>query len=77
MFRLLFARRADWAAFTIACVLSLSLMMLGRGPQARAVWFIQHLFVLFYEEPALKQKFGPEYEAYLKTVPRWLPKRPK
>jgi rod shape-determining protein MreC len=42
MFRLLFARRADWAAFTIACVLSLTLMSLGRGQQERAVWFIQH-----------------------------------
>ncbi len=42
MFRLLFARRADWAAFTIACVLSLTLMLLGRGEQARAAWFIQH-----------------------------------
>jgi rod shape-determining protein MreC len=42
MFRLLFARRADWAAFTIACVLSLTLMTLGRGQQARAVWFVQH-----------------------------------
>ncbi|HYR51969.1 MAG TPA: rod shape-determining protein MreC [Candidatus Dormibacteraeota bacterium] len=42
MFRLLFARRADWAAFTIACVLSLTLMSLGRGQQARAVWFVQH-----------------------------------
>ncbi len=42
MFRLLFARRADWAAFTIACLLSLTLMSLGRGRQERAVWFIQH-----------------------------------
>jgi rod shape-determining protein MreC len=42
MFRLLFARRPDWAAFTIACVLSLTLMSLGRGQQERAVWFIQH-----------------------------------
>ena len=42
MFRLLFERRADWAAFTIACVLSLSLMTLGRGQQARAIWFVQH-----------------------------------
>ncbi|MCI0330810.1 MAG: isoprenylcysteine carboxylmethyltransferase family protein [candidate division Zixibacteria bacterium] len=44
---------------------------------AAFVWFAQHLFVLLYEEPVLKQKFGAEYEAYLKTVPRWLPKRPK
>jgi len=42
MFRLLFARRADWAALTIACVLSLTLMLLGRGEQARAAWFVQH-----------------------------------
>jgi len=42
MFRLLFARRADWAAFTIACLLSLTLMSLGRGQQERAAWFIQH-----------------------------------
>ena len=42
MFRLLFARRADWAAFAIACLLSLSLMLLGRGQQARVAWFVQH-----------------------------------
>ncbi len=41
------------------------------------VWFPQHLFVIFYEEPVLKKKFGPEYAEYLKTVPRWIPKRPK
>src|SRR5678816_2727651 len=42
MFKFLFARRGDWAAFTIACVLSLTLMSLGRGQQERAVWFLQH-----------------------------------
>jgi len=42
MFRLLFARRADWAAFTIACVLSLTLMSLGRDRQERTAWFLQH-----------------------------------
>ncbi len=34
-----------------------------------------HLFVVFYEEPHLKRKFGARYEAYLKTVPRWIPRR--
>ena len=33
-----------------------------------------HLFVLLYEEPALKKKFGRSYENYLKTVPRWIPR---
>ncbi|HEX6269021.1 MAG TPA: isoprenylcysteine carboxylmethyltransferase family protein [Anaerolineales bacterium] len=33
-----------------------------------------HTFVLLYEEPTLKKKFGAGYEAYLKQVPRWVPK---
>ena len=33
-----------------------------------------HLFILFYEEPALKRKFGASYEEYLRKVPRWIPK---
>ena len=35
---------------------------------------IMHLFVVFYEEPTLKQSFGPEYEAYCRKVRRWWPK---
>ncbi len=33
-----------------------------------------HLFVVLYEEPTLKRKFGPAYEDYLKRVPRWIPR---
>jgi protein-S-isoprenylcysteine O-methyltransferase Ste14 len=33
-----------------------------------------HLFVTLYEEPTLKRKFGAAYEAYLKRVPRWIPR---
>jgi len=33
-----------------------------------------HLFVLFYEEPTLRRKFGASYEDYCRRVPRWLPK---
>ena len=32
------------------------------------------LFVLLYEEPALRQKFGAEFEEYCRRVPRWLPR---
>ena len=32
------------------------------------------LFVLFYEEPILRRKFGAEYEDYCRRVPRWLPR---
>jgi protein-S-isoprenylcysteine O-methyltransferase Ste14 len=33
-----------------------------------------HAFVVLYEEPALKRRFGASYEEYLRTVPRWVPK---
>jgi protein-S-isoprenylcysteine O-methyltransferase Ste14 len=37
-------------------------------------WLFFHLFVMFYEEPALKRKFGASYEEYLKNVNRWIPR---
>ena len=37
-------------------------------------FIVVHLFIVFYEEPTLKKKFGPAYEEYLKRVPRWIPK---
>jgi protein-S-isoprenylcysteine O-methyltransferase Ste14 len=37
-------------------------------------WVVVHLFVVFYEEPTLRQKFGISYENYRKTVPRWIPR---
>ena len=39
-----------------------------------AVAFGIHLFVLFYEEPTLRAKFGDDYEEYCRNVPRWLPR---
>lgn len=33
-----------------------------------------HLFVLFYEEPTLRKKFGAEYEEYCQNVDRWWPR---
>jgi protein-S-isoprenylcysteine O-methyltransferase Ste14 len=32
------------------------------------------LFVRFYEEPTLREKFGADYEEYCKNVPRWIPR---
>jgi protein-S-isoprenylcysteine O-methyltransferase Ste14 len=32
------------------------------------------LFVMVYEEPMLRHKFGAEYEAYCRQVPRWIPR---
>lgn len=32
-----------------------------------------HLFVVFWEEPTLRRKFGPDYIAYCHRVGRWWP----
>ena len=32
-----------------------------------------HLFVVFYEEPTLREKFGADYEEYCRNVRRWWP----
>lgn len=34
---------------------------------------LAHLFVAFYEEPALRRQFGDGYERYARTVGRWIP----
>jgi protein-S-isoprenylcysteine O-methyltransferase Ste14 len=41
---------------------------------AGVVWLIVHSFVLAYEEPTLRRKFGAAYEEYRRRVPRWLPR---
>lgn len=33
-----------------------------------------HLFVIWYEEPTLRRKFGDEYDAYARRVRRWRPR---
>jgi len=50
--------RADLAA--IAAVLAVALGV--------------HLFVRFYEEPTLREKFGADYEEYCRNVRRWWPR---
>ena len=36
-----------------------------------------HAFVVGYEEPRLRRRFGDAYADYLRTVPRWIPRPPK
>jgi protein-S-isoprenylcysteine O-methyltransferase Ste14 len=38
-----------------------------------ALLFVALLIVVFYEEPALRRKFGTEYEMYCHNVRRWTP----
>ena len=43
-----------------------------------AAWFaLVNLFVIGYEEPALRRRFGASYEHYAGTVGRWIPRFPK
>ncbi|MGD8536359.1 MAG: isoprenylcysteine carboxylmethyltransferase family protein [Candidatus Aminicenantes bacterium] len=41
------------------------------------VFMCFHLFVVIYEEPALRAKFGNSYRRYCDSVPRWIPGRKK
>ncbi|MGO8720742.1 MAG: methyltransferase family protein [Acidobacteriaceae bacterium] len=41
---------------------------------AAAVALAVHLFVVFYEEPTLRKKFGTDYAEYCQNVPRWRPR---
>ena len=41
---------------------------------AAVLWLLFHVFVLLYEEPILRSRFGREYGAYCANVPRWIPK---
>jgi protein-S-isoprenylcysteine O-methyltransferase Ste14 len=45
--------------------------------QYTAGWLIFiHLVVVFYEEPALRRRFGDSYDDYYRVVRRWLPGKP-
>ena len=42
-----------------------------------AIWFIGvNLFVMGYEEPTLRRRFGDSYDVYRRDVHRWIPKLP-
>lgn len=38
---------------------------------------VTHLFVILYEEPALRRTFGADYDAYCQRIRRWWPTIPK
>jgi protein-S-isoprenylcysteine O-methyltransferase Ste14 len=39
------------------------------------IWFVTvNLFVIGYEEPALRRRFGQAYVEYTRQVGRWLPR---
>lgn len=43
---------------------------------ATVLWAVLHTALVVFEEQQLKDRFGGEYEQYLKAVPRWIPRIP-
>jgi protein-S-isoprenylcysteine O-methyltransferase Ste14 len=42
---------------------------------AGVFWLLAHLLVVGAEEKSLRRRFGDEYDAYCRKVPRWIPRR--
>ena len=60
----------------VACVLIGEAVFFGSGRLAAYVLGLVtafHFFVVLYEEPVLRRKFGKPYEEYCLKVSRWLP----
>ena len=55
-------------------ILFRSLLLAGYALLLLAVF---HTFVVFVEEPSLRRQFGASYEAYVHSIPRWLPHFPR
>lgn len=38
------------------------------------LWLALHTFLVVFEEPQLKNRFGEPYQHYLESTPRWIPR---
>jgi protein-S-isoprenylcysteine O-methyltransferase Ste14 len=63
--------------------LGVTIVLLGQALLTRsgalvlywAIWFaLANLFVILYEEPSLRRRFGASYDAYMMQVNRWIPR---
>jgi protein-S-isoprenylcysteine O-methyltransferase Ste14 len=61
-----------WSVVSVMLGEALVFHSLALAELAVAFFVGTNLFVLFYEEPVLRRKFGAEYEDYCRRVPRWL-----
>lgn len=62
----------------VLAVLAGEAVLFGSSPLL--IWFgaffaVNHVFFWLYEEPGLERRFGEDYRAYKRNVPRWLPRR--
>ena len=60
-------------------ILGVGLMLRSPSAVGVAIFFITlaHVFVVAYEEPALRAQFGESYSDYKQSVNRWLPRVPR
>ena len=50
--------------------------VLGSAPvliYAGGLFAVLHMFIVTYEEPGLRRRFGSAYDGYVREVDRWLP----
>lgn len=56
----------------LACGVGLVFQSLTYLTYAACLAVLTHLYVVAYEEPRLRRRFGDSYDAYCKAVNRWL-----
>jgi protein-S-isoprenylcysteine O-methyltransferase Ste14 len=63
-----------WSVATVMIGEALVFRSLALAESGVAFFAFTMLFVMLYEEPILRHKFGAEYAAYCQRVPRWIPR---
>jgi protein-S-isoprenylcysteine O-methyltransferase Ste14 len=62
------------AELLVIWAVALYLASVGALLYAVAMSIGAHLAVVYVEEPELRKRFGASYEAYCRSVPRWIPR---
>jgi protein-S-isoprenylcysteine O-methyltransferase Ste14 len=61
----------------VVCIIVGQAVLFGSAPllgYGAIVWLSFHAFVLAYEEPTLRRRYGNAYDVYRANVPRWVPR---
>jgi protein-S-isoprenylcysteine O-methyltransferase Ste14 len=80
-----FVERGSYRFVRSPMYIGVLLLILGQGlilgrevlfAWAAVAWLIFTTFLVVYEEPGLRRRFGESYDDYRRRVHRWLPTRP-
>ena len=81
-----FVERGSYRFVRSPMYLGVLLLVVGQGlllgrevlfAWAVVAWLIFTSFLVFYEEPGLRRRFGDDYDDYRRRVRRWIPTRPR